>query len=444
MAFSWLTYGQAKAELASRLNDPTFTQWSSVECGVYLVQAMRFWNCLTAYTVADYSLDLTPPFTGNWFQANGSGSPRQPTLTDIDVYTMMQYMLLEPPSGGVWTGTTQFNIAGFAQALQGSRDETLQAAATNMQEIGIPITPGTSRVNLPDNVLDVLRVRYVPAPSQGPAVMLQRGDGESFRVFTPNYLQTYASPLRWDVITGPPLALTVDTLVNVPANLQVLAMIAEPVPNPPAATPLGMPDDWSFVPMFGALADLLSEQEESRDIQRAEYCRMRYMDGMDLLKNAPWLMESRINNVAVATSSVVASDRFNYEWQSNPSAFPEIVVGGIDLYAVSPVPSYTVAKQVSVVLTLVGNAPIPANDAAFIQVPRDVMDAMLDYAEHMALFKRGGPEFMQSMALYQSFLKTASRWNARIRASGLFSSTLRAQAQRDEAQKPRLDSMKKE
>src|SRR5271167_2554317 len=236
-AFSWLTWGAAQEELSTRLSDPTQALWSPAELQLYLAYAMRVFSAYTQFWLVDYAFDLTPPFATNFFQANGPGSPRQQTQTDINLYTMMEYMLMEPPSGGTWTGTNQFNIADLAQAVQGRRDESLQIGATNLTEITLPITPGTSTATLPDNTLDVLRVRYVPASGFGTAQALQRGDKESFRVFTPSYLQTVAAPLRWDVITGPPLVLTLDTMTPVPASLQIVVMQAEAVPDPPAATP---------------------------------------------------------------------------------------------------------------------------------------------------------------------------------------------------------------
>jgi hypothetical protein len=438
MAFTWLTWGQAKAELAVRLNDPGKVFWPDAELASYLALAMRQFNCLTAFWVSEYAITLTPPLAANWLQANGTGSPRQPTLSDIDIYTLIEMMLLEPSTGGTWTGTNQFSMAALAQAVQGRRDEALQVGGTNVVEIALPIMPGTSRVSLPDTVLDVRRVRYVPA--FGSPITLQRGDAESFRVFTPSYLQTNNQPLRWDVISGPPLALTLDANSSVPATLEILTMQAEPVPAPPAATSLGLPDDWMWVPLFGALADLLSAQEESRDSERAEFARQRYLGGLELLKNAPWLLEARVNNVPADTPSVIASDRFNYGWQTNSAAFPSVVVGGVDLYALSPTPT----MNTGVLLVLVANAPVPTSDATKIQVSRDIIDALLDEAEHLATFKRGGQDVKASMALHQSFLGTTERHNANIRMSGIFATTLRAQIQRGEIQQPRLASAGKE
>ena len=434
--YSWLTFAQAKAELANRLNDPSSVFWGDAEKGLYLAMAMRMFNCLTAFWVAEQNSAVVLP-APSWYRSDGAGLPRARTLSDTDIYTQLQYMLLEPATGGTWTGTNQFNMPQFAQALQGRRDEVCQIGATDMVEIALPITPGTNRVMLPDNTLDVFRVRYVPAPNLTPpqaAATLQRGDGESFRVFTPSTVQTTAAPLRWDTTTGPPLGLTLDSNTPVPATLYVLTMQAEPSPAPPAATPLGLPDDWTWIVLFGAMFDLLSTQEESKDLQRAQYASQRYEKGLELIKNAPWLLEARINDIDVDSPSVLSRDRFNYEWQANPNAFPGVVTGGMDLYAISPTPTSTS----SVTLVVVGNAPTPVNGNDEIQVPRDVMNALLDYAEHMALFKRGGPEFQQSMALYESFLGTADRWKSRYLGSGPFADTLRSMLPKSEEQQPRF------
>jgi len=430
--YQWLAWDAAQAELSSRLSDTSQQFTVAGEVPLYLTMAMMLWNSLTAFWVVEYPVSLTPPLTGNWQQANGAGSPRQQTQTDVSLFTLIEYMLLEPPTGGVWTGTPQFNLQMLTQAVQGRRDEALQIGASNMVEVSLPIAANTSRVTLPDNALDVRRARFVPA--QGSPVTLERGDAESFRVFTPFYLQSNLPPLRYDVISGPPLAITLDSSVPTSGTLQTLIMQAEPVPSPPSATPLGIPDDYSWVPLFGALADLLSSQEESLDLPRAKYAMQRYTEGLELLRKAPWLLEARVNGVAVSVCSAIAADRFNVNWQGNPAAFPQIVTPGTDLYAVSPIPT----ANTDVVLVVVGNAPIPTSGSQQIQVPRDVMDAILDEAEHLACFKKGGSEFEASIALHKSFLATAKRWDSRGRMEGIFPPTLRSDTPREDLQMPRF------
>ena len=430
-SYQWLTFGSAKQELALRLGDELMVRWTDAELGAWLIEALRVWNCLTAYWVTPYTFTYSP--SGNWQAANGAGSPRMQTLTDTDVYTLIEYHLLEPPTGAAWTGTDQYSITDLQQGCSRRRNEILQAAACNMVEQTISLTPDTTIAQITDLAIDVRRCRWVPATGQGAPVTLQRGDMRSFQYFSPAFAQTRRRPLRWDVIGSPPEQITLDTQVPVPSTLQVLEIQGGPDFTPPTALPLLIPDDWMWVLKFGAMADILSKEQEGKDIQRAEYCRKRYVEGLKLMVEMPWLLQGFVNGVVVDTQALAGADRFNYEWQSRSTAFPEIVIAGIDLFALSPTPT----GDMSVSLTLVGNAPIPADDAAFIEVARDVMDAILDESQHLALFSMGGQEFMASVELHKSFVLAAARQNARLRESGILPLMLRPPVSRQDEQQPR-------
>lgn len=437
--FSWLTLSEAIAEVSLRLGDENNVFWTQGEIQLYLNEALRCWNALTAYWATAYTFTFKQVANQNWYQANLSGSPRQPVLTDTDVYTLIEYHLMEPATGSTWTGTDQFSITDLSQACSRRRNEILQVAACNMVESPINMTPNTSTVELSDSVLDVRRCRWVPAPNQGSPVTLSRGDYLTFQYFTPDYSQTVANPLRWDVLGSPPQTITLDTMVNVPSALQVLGIEGGADFDPPTASPLLLPDDWMWVLKFGAMADILSKEQEGKDLPRAAYCRQRYEEGLKLMKYMPWLLKKAwINGVPVDTQDLSGADQTNYEWESRSTAFPEIVVGGIDLYAVSPVPS----GSLSLMLMLVGNAPIPASGAADIQVSRDVMEGILSEAQHLALFKMGGAEFKESMTLHQDFIKLAMRNNARLRESGILATTIRPPVDRQEESQPRYAETK--
>lgn len=429
--FNWLTALQANQEVSVRLGDPSQIFWTKAEIYQYLYEALRVYNALTAFWATPFSLAMNPPFTQNWFPANGTGSPRLPTLTDNDVYTLIEYHLLEPPTGSTWTGTNQFNITDLAQAMSRRRNEILQVAACNMVESSLALTPGTPTAQVTDLVLDERRCRWVPVT--GSPVTLQRGDSRTFQYFTPNYRQTTQPPIRWDVIGSPPQTITLDANVPVPSTLQMLGIQGGADFTPGTNTSLLMPDDWMWVLKFGAMADILSMEQEGKDLARAVYCRQRYEEGLKLMRETPWLLQASLNNVPVDTQPVAGADRTNYEWQSRATAFPELVVGGVDLFAVSPIP----AALTTVGMTVVGNAPIPANDAAEIQVPRDAMNAIIDEAQHLALFKMGGAEFHASMALHKSFVEYAVNQNRRLRESGILATTIRPPVDRQEEAQPR-------
>jgi hypothetical protein len=448
--FAYYTSLQAQQALALRLNDVNMVHWTKAEMQAYLWEALREWNCLTQAWIQDWTASYTEgglPWQSTANSVNAlvganPTSPRTQTLNDSYVYTVAQYHLLEEPTGNAtWAGTTQFSLADFTQALQRRRDAILQATACNVgpfsASFGVPA--GTNRVQLPDSVvqsiLDIRRVRFIPAPGLGSPSTLWRDDGLAFEYFKNAYEQTTGIPLCWDVIAGPPLFLTFDARASVPNTLDMLVMISGGLISAPTASPLLIPDDWYWVLKFGMMADLLAKESESTDGERAAYCEQRFEEGVKLMREMPWVTQAQVNGVPCDTPAVEEADWFDNEWQSNANAQIGIVRGGIDLFAVSP----TVTSLTSVLLSLVGNAPIPASDTAFIQVSRDVLDVILDEAEHLAQFKHGGAEFRDSMALHKNFIRSAVETNSRLRESGIFDEVLRPAVSRQNEAQPRFE-----
>lgn len=450
-SYQYQTSLQVEQALALRLNDTANVRWTKEELNLYIAEALRFWNTMTQEWISDWNVNYATgalPWQSTANSANalvGSNptSLRTQTLNDSYVYTVAQYHLLEPPNGNAtWAGTSQFSLADFTQALQRRRDTVLQISGCNIGPFSntFSIVPNTNRVQMPDSasqsILDIRRIRFIPAVNQGSPSTLYREDGLAFEYFNNTYEQTEAIPVGWDVLGSPPQFITFDALAAVPNTLDMLCMISGGIISPPTASPLLIPDDFYWVLKFGMMADMLSKESESTDLERAAYCEQRYAEGLRLMVEMPWMTQARINNVPVDTPSVAEADDFDYEWQSNPNALTEIVRGGIDLFAVSPtIPAST---TVTVTLSLVANAPVPAADGDYVQVSRDVLDAILDEAEHLAQFKHGGAEFQQSLALHQNFIRMAVETNRRLKESGIFQSTLRPPVSRQEETEPRF------
>ena len=156
---------------------------------------------------------------------------------------------------------------------------------------------------------------------------------------------------------------------------------------PPAAALVGLPDDWAWVCLYGALADVLANSPEGRDSQRAKYCMARYEQGKKAMMRLPWLLEATVGSVSVDTLGFKEIDTQMQNWEQNqPADDPQIVVGGIDLIALAP---FATTEAVSTVLTVVENAPVPVADGDQIQLSRDGVDAVLAYAQHVGFIQNG-------------------------------------------------------
>jgi hypothetical protein len=413
-SYSWLTFISARQQLAQRLYDPGMVFTIDAELGIYLQQALRMFNTLTFTWKQDYVFN---PVTLWNSLATLPGSPRLRTQTDTDCYTQLEYMLLEPPTGATWTGTPQFSVDAFALALQRCRDEMLKVSNCNQQLVdGIPSTPNTRRTVLPDNVIEVARVRWLPAPSGFP-VALYRDDTVAQEFYEPGFWQAApGTPQTFMLTSEPPLSWDVDIPPSVPGTYEAVELLAGTPFAPPAATLLNVPDDYAWVLIWGALADLLGRESEATDRQRSDYCLKRYIDGLTLLLKTPWAMLVKITGRATTPVSIANADRYSPGWDLDPSSLPFIVTGGIDFFAA---PTGT-----SVGLTVLGNAPIPVLDGDFVQVSRANWDTVLDLAQVFAGFKMGGQDFQDVLEVEQRALQACSAENQRLKSTGAFADIL--------------------
>jgi hypothetical protein len=466
--FQWITFAQVKTALASRLADPGMVFWVDDELGRYVKEALRTWNALTNIWNADF--DLSPIVTANqiWYPLQSqAGYPRKRTVSDQEIEILMAYHLLEPPGLGAGgfgfnfgfnfgfgnspPGTGMFTMQEMSDALQRRRDEIIQITACNIAEITVPTTPNTRTNFFPDTTLSPLRARFVPFPGlgQNPRT-LWRNDDLALEYFSPNYLQGQPNkfqspgtgPKEYGVITKPPLGFSVDFPPSVPGSYDFIVVEAATPLDPPASSILGLPNDFCWVAKWGAMSDLLGMESEATDPERADYCLQRYRDGITLMQKAPWLLLATLNGVAIETASMQEMDDYALEWDSTPQT-QSIVTAGTDFLAISPVPGAPPPPLPGATITVVGNAPVPLYDSDFVQVSRDTIDAILDYAQHLADFKMGGADFAQSKELAKNFFLAAIATNSRLAQLGLFRDLLLAQGTRQGEADPRFTKEEK-
>jgi len=437
--FTYQTFAQTKTALAARLYNTSKQFWIDAELGLYIIEALRSWQALTAYWISEYQFTYAGVSTGtNWLNASQiTGSPRPYTQRNVDLYSLVLYHLLEPqiaPDGITYLGTPQFSLSDLTGSLERRQNEVLTLIRGNLtRPTPIVLTPNTRTIILPDNFLDVTRVKYVPprTPTDyGPAQVLWRGDLQSFQYFTSGYLQQRQNPRNYALSDIPPLELEVDFPPPNPGIMDMLVTLSSTIPAPPGIQPLVVPDDWWWVIKWGVMMDMLNKQSEARDEPRAEYCKSRYIEGVQLLQSAPWIVAASIENVPVDIESVMERDTYDPGWEYKTNARQGIITAGLDTFEIAPLPGLHPTS--SIVLSLVQNAPVPVLDTDNIQVPRDTLDIILDYAEHLAMFKCGGAEFEGTMSLFDNFRKAAMLANKRIANLGLFDDVMKGQGQRQE------------
>src|SRR6267154_2448970 len=126
--YTFATLSQVRQQLANRLYDSSQVFWSAAELNLYLYEALRTWNALTSYWRNEFTFSTQPNIAYYDLTdiANLPNTLRPLTIQDTDLYTLLQYHLLEPAAWNPWTGVSaQFTADDLLNAVSRRRDEVL-------------------------------------------------------------------------------------------------------------------------------------------------------------------------------------------------------------------------------------------------------------------------------------------------------------------------------
>lgn len=423
MPYSYLTRAQAKAILAERLYDTGKVFFADSELNGYLNEALQTFNALANFYRGEFTFNSRANVT--WYDltdaVNNPNTTRPMTMTDQDVLSAIEYHFLEPQTSTyplAWTGSAQFTVQDILNAIQQVRDEVLSESNCTVTEYLVAALSG--RTFLSDSMLDVRRVCWIPTTGLGySSNCLMPADLWSTQAFNAGFPQKLAAiPQIWRRSTEPPLSFDVDIQPAVPGSYDVLVINGGGSLSTSSATVLPVPNDWVWVIKWGAMAQLLARDSVANDPLRAKYCLLRYKQGLAAMQNAPALLGARINNVPVVVQAVTTGDFYNANWQGQtPGAPNQIYYSGLNLVALNTQPTTT---GYSVTASTVSNMALPATDADFLQVGRDDVGAVIDEAQHIAMVKCGGAEFLLTLPLHQNLLRRCALYNSKLQASSLY------------------------
>lgn len=444
--YTHTTFGQSKTMLANRLDDPTKVYWLDDELGLYLKESLRTWNSMAAYwrVRSSFSTANATPFYA--LESTLPAGIFDFTVTDRDSVALMEYHLLEAVNNwGIstaWAGTDMFTMDDLQGALQRRRNQFLKDSGMVITHRTNPVVPSpVGRVSLPDNIIDVRRVAWI-TPGSGLITPLYRGDEWELNSFLNGWPQNPTDPpFIYSSIAPPPITLQLGPPPLNPGTLDLLTVQSPADLDVTAGVAINVPDDFAWVPKWGALSDLLFREGQSNDPARAAYCEQRYQEGVLLARLMASVMTVQVNDVQVPVDSLDDFDKFNPSWQnvSTPTSTPtNAAMAGYNMLALNPSPD----GVYGITLDLVQKAPIPANDAAFVQIGREELDTILDYAEHIARFKEGGAEFQATVPMYNDFFRNAAVYNERLKASGFFTDVLKDRSIQEEEKQSRRGDVK--
>src|SRR5271170_1041229 len=141
--YNYTTLATVEQELSNRLYDSTQQFWTPAELLLYIQESLLTWNALTSYWRSDFLFPAIP--LTFWYDLTQQTNSLVPfTITDAQLYQLIQYHLLEPAVGiNPWTGvSTQFTADDLLNAVQRRRDELLSTTNCTQTRRLVTATPG--------------------------------------------------------------------------------------------------------------------------------------------------------------------------------------------------------------------------------------------------------------------------------------------------------------
>jgi hypothetical protein len=404
MPYATTTLGQAVIDVSARLTDPANVRWSSAELQAYIIEAIRTWNALTGHfrDAGAFDTAAATPFYDLKTVCPGICGY---TVTDAALVSVIEYHLLEPATPTAWTGSGQFTLSDVVTALQRRRDQFLLETGmvlTRTTPIVNPVMGG--RVPLDESIITVRRAAF--GNSDG-VTSLHREDVWAFNHFARGWVQQPGrppeSPFGYSVGETPPLVLQIVPGLTDRGTLDLVSVSRGTSLNPSGPVLMGVPDDWTWVVKFGALADLLSKDGLAQDPSRAAYCEARWQQGIEIAKTASTIWAARVNDIPIDMGPLTESDDFDAGWQGRTGSPVTLLTTTGTLLALSPVPD----AVYGITVDAVRNAPVPASLSDFLQVGPELLDTIYDYVVHLAELKEGAPAVKDSQPLLDRFMREA-------------------------------------
>lgn len=436
MPYTHTTFSQLQDRLFDRLGDRVFYTNTGTypEVTLYLREAFRVWNCLANFWRARAAFTTTA--NNPWYKLS-SQVTNPPnlfayTMQDRDLVAEMQTQLMEPVSPTTWTGTDMFTLPMVTRALQRRRDQYLLETS---QVLSLDLISGAisseGRMQLPETVVDVRHASWLPINSSTYSNLWRRDEwgADSTQVYW-NVSPTL-SPRGYSLILQPPISIQLTPPPSLGGQIEMLSVRSGTALDPFLGVQLGVPDDWTWAVKYGALADLLGQEGQSRDPSRAAYCEQRFQQGVAVASLEPEILYAQVNGLQVPIISLQELAANIPNWR-NTFGRPKRLAIERDMLALYPVPD----NIYSIVVDTCIPAPIPATGATQINLGPEQLDVILDYAQHIASFKESGQEFAATQRNMENMIKLASEHNSRLRAMAVFKDVFDDRSTRNLSREP--------
>jgi hypothetical protein len=433
VAYAQITYNQFVAAISARLNDPTNRFYSVAEVQQYALETLQTWQAFSAFT--QERKNITTVAGQFLYNLQALIPDLAPTITDRDVIVQIQRHLQEPTSATSWIGSEQFTFPQVVQSIQRRRDRFIIETGLSQALTSLAVTAGPGNIELGNSMIDVVRATWKDLA--GKFYTLFKTDQFALTGSSNTWFTGSGVPSDYTMVLATPLMIQVAPPPAANGSLELLTIDSGTDLDPAnGATILNVPDDLVWVVKFGALADLFGQDGPGKDSGRQDYCESRWREGVALARLYNIIRFGYVLGSPAFIDSLAELDSFQPNWMNSANGPTQNLVASGSILGVNPPP--TVGLTIS--LDITAKMPLPVAGGDFIQVGKEVVDALVDYAQHLAMLKEGAAELQETVEQYKNLVRMAAVVNDRLRANNNDFDALSDRSLREYHETPRRKS----
>lgn len=375
-SFDYITRAQARAAIRQRLQDAGDEHfWTDDELNDLINEALRAWNCAALYHRAKGQFSTTP---GTAFYdisdvlSDGSELILERTLTVQQITKSIIYALMENAGeevdGSTWVGTESFSLDDVQQAVVRRVNRFLEDTGQIVTQSQVAVAPGNGIVDIPTEWIDVRRASWI-TPEGDHNVLWRTSEYVADSQFN-DWNISPGKPESYSVAVVPQIRLQ---LLPSPDDIGTLDLLMVNALTVTGA--LNIFNDFGWVIKWGAIADLLGQDGEARDAERAQYAEQRYQEGVQLAKIMSTVLRGEINGQVIQSCALFDLDAGVPNWQDLLGDVTT-ATGSIGIVAVLPFDGATLIVG-GVTFTWVTGAPVNPTDI-FVSTQAATAQATVD------------------------------------------------------------------
>lgn len=356
----------------------------------------------------------------------------KPSLTYGDVLAWINRDLVENIS--VVNPTSDlFTLAGLLELIK--KQYNLFQSETNLvlSQLTLNVIAQNREVILPDNVIDIVHAKFI---SDDYTSTVNRQDEQAIAYFDLDSLLEEYAPQYYSTVYSTENKLKLYPSPIVSGTLELLIIKSQDTSTPITVdTIINLPNNLVPYLKFGVEADIFSQDGLINDPVRMTYCRKRWDEGIQIGKVYSAILTTQANGIYINTDSFINVEVFSFDLEQTDDPPSVLGIAGFNIFEIDTLPSNIIN---SILISAISNAPIPVNNADFIDIEITYLKPLLNYCFHLAQMKCGAEYLSQTQNYLSEFIRLSISHNERLQLKGITYESLLRETKTQEKSEPRL------